>query len=82
MRECIGGISVERRDALVKRHGYVDERCETRGRRAMLDLCMFAEGAKTQEEIVAVGSEARLDVRIPDGMVTFSPRVPPERETN
>jgi predicted dehydrogenase len=46
------------------------------GVRAMLDLCMFAEGAKTQEEITAVGDAARLDVRIPDGALTFSPRVP------
>ncbi|PZN95131.1 MAG: oxidoreductase [Alphaproteobacteria bacterium] len=45
------------------------------GVRAMLDLCMFADGAEQQEEIVAVGSEARLDVLIPAGDIVHSPRV-------
>jgi myo-inositol 2-dehydrogenase/D-chiro-inositol 1-dehydrogenase len=44
------------------------------GVRAMLDLSMFAEGAENQEEIVAVGDEARLDVLIPEGALVFSPR--------
>jgi predicted dehydrogenase len=44
------------------------------GRRAMLDLCMFAEGAKNQEEIAAVGDTARLEVKIPEGSLVFSPR--------
>jgi predicted dehydrogenase len=45
------------------------------GVRAMLDLCMFADGAEEQEEITAVGGEARLDVFIPSGEVVNSPRV-------
>ena len=45
------------------------------GVRAMLDLCMFAEGAENQEEITAVGDKARLDVLIPEGAVVYSPRV-------
>jgi len=45
------------------------------GVRAMLDLSMFAEGAENQEEIVAVGDRARLDVLIPEGTIVFSPRV-------
>jgi len=45
------------------------------GVRAMLDLCMFAEGAENQEEIAAVGDEARLEVFIPEGAIVFSPRV-------
>lgn len=45
------------------------------GVRAMLDLCMFAEGAENQEEITAVGDEARLDCLIPTGDLVFSPRV-------
>lgn len=45
------------------------------GVRAMLDLCMFADGAENQEEITAVGSTGRLDVLIPTGMVVYSPRV-------
>lgn len=45
------------------------------GVRAMLDLSMFAEGAENQEEITAVGDEARLDVLIPESALVFSPRV-------
>lgn len=45
------------------------------GVRAMLDLSMFADGAENQEEISAVGSDARLDVLIPEGALVFSPRV-------
>ena len=44
------------------------------GRRAMLDLCMFAEGAKNQEEIAAVGDAARLEVKIPESSLVYSPR--------
>jgi len=46
------------------------------GTRAHLDLCMFAEGAHNQEEIVAVGDKAKLEVLIPDGDLIHSPRVP------
>ncbi|QMW24172.1 Gfo/Idh/MocA family protein [Sandaracinobacteroides saxicola] len=44
------------------------------GVRAMLDLCMFADGAEEQEELTAVGGKARLDVGIPSGRLTYSPR--------
>ncbi len=33
--------------------------------RAMLDLCMFAEATKDQEEIAVVGNKGKLDARIP-----------------
>jgi myo-inositol 2-dehydrogenase/D-chiro-inositol 1-dehydrogenase len=46
----------------------------TNGVRAMLDLCMFADGAANEEEIVAVGDRARLEVLIPEGAILFSPR--------
>ncbi len=46
------------------------------GVRAMLDLCMFAEGAEEQEQLVAIGDAARLEVGIPGGLLTLSPRVP------
>ncbi|MBO9623317.1 MAG: Gfo/Idh/MocA family oxidoreductase [Sphingomonas sp.] len=46
------------------------------GTRAMLDLCMFAEGAEHQEAISATGDRARLDVLVPPGELVFSPRVP------
>jgi len=46
------------------------------GIRAMLDLCMFAEGSEEQEEITAIGDSAKLTVKIPSSMIEFSPRVP------
>lgn len=45
------------------------------GVRAMLDLCMFAEGAEEQETLVATGDAAKLEVGIPSGALVFSPRV-------
>ncbi|MDN3646218.1 Gfo/Idh/MocA family oxidoreductase [Pontixanthobacter aestiaquae] len=45
-----------------------------KGTRAVLDLCMFAEGAEQQEEIYALGPVGRLDVAIPAATVTWSPR--------
>jgi predicted dehydrogenase len=44
------------------------------GARACLDLCMFAEGSEEQEEISAVGPIGKLEVKLPGGIVTFSPR--------
>ena len=35
------------------------------GARAMLDLCMFAEGARYQEEITATGAHGRIDALVP-----------------
>jgi predicted dehydrogenase len=46
------------------------------GARAMLDLCMFAEGEEQQEAVAAVGDKAKLEVTIPSGDLVFSPRVP------
>jgi myo-inositol 2-dehydrogenase / D-chiro-inositol 1-dehydrogenase len=42
------------------------------GVRAMLDLCMFAEGAYWQEEIAATGSRARIECFVP-GPARFWP---------
>ena len=36
-----------------------------RGGRAMLELCMFAEGARYQEEVTAVGPQARIEALVP-----------------
>ncbi len=36
-----------------------------RGRRAMLDLCMFAEGARYQEELAVVGPLGKLECKVP-----------------
>ncbi len=46
------------------------------GVRAMLDLCMFAEGAEQQEALTAVGDTARLECFIPSGDLVLSARVP------
>ena len=35
------------------------------GKRALLDLCMFAEATKDQEELSVVGDKGKLDARIP-----------------
>jgi myo-inositol 2-dehydrogenase / D-chiro-inositol 1-dehydrogenase len=50
------------------------------GVRAMLDLCMFADGAENQEEITAVGDAARLDMLIPESTIVYSPRVGYQKE--
>ena len=44
------------------------------GVRALLDLCMFAEGSEEQESLVAIGDKAKLEVGIPSGVKVFSPR--------
>lgn len=35
------------------------------GRRAMLELCMYAEGSEYQEEITAVGPAGKIEVKVP-----------------
>jgi len=78
---CSGGVDVnhtqERYDGQVP--DIIDNSFTTvdfaGGVRAMLDLSMFADGAENQEEIVAVGDAARLDVLIPAGEIVFAPRV-------
>ncbi len=52
-------------------HAYVVVDFDT-GARAMLELCMFAEGAEWQEEVTATGSRARIDARMP-GPTRFEP---------
>ncbi|MBB5515243.1 putative dehydrogenase [Rubricella aquisinus] len=42
------------------------------GQRAMLDLCMFAEGSEWQEVISVTGPKARIDAKVP-GPARFSP---------
>ena len=44
------------------------------GARAILDLCMFAEGSEQQEDIYALGPVGKLEVKIPAAEVTWSPR--------
>ncbi len=45
-------------------HGYVLVDFES-GARAMLELCMFAEGSRYQEEITAVGPAGKIECRVP-----------------
>ena len=45
-------------------HGYVVVDF-ARGARAMLELCMFAEGSEYQEEISAVGPSGKIEAKVP-----------------
>lgn len=45
-------------------NGYVIVDFEN-GARAMLELCMFAEGSRYQEEISAVGKHGKIEARVP-----------------
>jgi myo-inositol 2-dehydrogenase/D-chiro-inositol 1-dehydrogenase len=78
---CSGAMDVNHLDERYegRRPDIIDNSYTTvdfaNGVRAMLDLCMFADGAEQQEEITAVGDAARLDVFIPSGELVFSPRV-------
>ena len=45
-------------------HGYVIVDF-AKGARAMLELCMFAEGSRYQEEISAVGPKAKIEALVP-----------------
>lgn len=44
------------------------------GARAVLDLCMFAEGSEEQEQIYALGETGKLSVGIPSAQLTWAPR--------
>ncbi len=44
------------------------------GVRAMLDLCMFAEGEEQQDCVAAIGDSGKLEVTIPAGEIIYSPR--------
>jgi len=79
---CSGGMDVnhqderydgQKPDIIDNSYTVVDFK---NGVRAMLDLCMFAEGSEEQEEISAAGDKAKLEVFIPSGNLVFSPRVP------
>ena len=45
-------------------HGYVIVDF-TNGTRALLELCMFAEGARYQEEVSAVGAKGKIEALVP-----------------
>ncbi|WMS44942.1 Gfo/Idh/MocA family oxidoreductase [Acuticoccus sp. MNP-M23] len=52
-------------------HGYVIVDFAG-GTRAMLELCMFADGSRFQEEISAVGADGKIEVHVP-GPTRFWP---------
>lgn len=72
-------------------HGYVIIEFAS-GSRAMLELCMFAEGSRYQEEISAIGAAGKIECRVPGptrfwasdlgappvAQLTVSPRNPPK----
>ena len=78
---CSGAMDVNHLDELYdgRTPDIIDNSYTTvdfaNGVRAMLDLSMFADGAEQQEEICAVGSDARLECLIPSGDIVYSPRV-------
>lgn len=44
------------------------------GARAMLDLCMFAEGSRHSEELAAMGDKAKVECLLPQNIVTHGDR--------
>lgn len=44
------------------------------GARAMLDLCMFAEGSRHSEELAAIGDKAKVECLLPQNIVTHGHR--------
>ncbi|MCB0992060.1 MAG: hypothetical protein KDB16_13860, partial [Acidimicrobiales bacterium] len=44
------------------------------GQRALLDLCMFAEATRNQEELVVAGDKAKLEALIPEDVLRIGRR--------
>lgn len=78
---CSGAMDVNHQDERYegRKPDIIDNSFTTvdfaNGVRAVLDLCMFADGAEQQEEIAATGDKARLECSIPAGEIVHSPRV-------
>lgn len=51
------------------------------GARALLDLCMFAEASRNQEEITVVGDAGKVECFVPDSVVVIGRRNPRSVET-
>ncbi|MGI9434783.1 MAG: Gfo/Idh/MocA family oxidoreductase, partial [Geminicoccaceae bacterium] len=49
------------------------------GVRAMLDLCMFAEASRDQEEITATGDRGKVECGVPSSTLTIGERRPLRR---
>jgi len=52
------------------------------GARALLDLCMFAEASRNQEEIAATGDAGKVECFIPDSTVMIGRRNPREIQSH
>jgi len=52
------------------------------GVRAMLDLCMFAEATRNEQEIAIVGEKGKLECFIPESTVVIGTRQPRSVETH
>jgi predicted dehydrogenase len=50
------------------------------GARALLDLCMFAEGSRNQEEIAATGDLGKLECFVPESSLVIGRRSPRQVE--
>lgn len=51
------------------------------GERAMLDLCMFAEGVKHEQQLVVTGDMGRIETTVPGDELLFSQRASDNYET-
>ncbi|MEM8950113.1 MAG: Gfo/Idh/MocA family oxidoreductase, partial [Pseudomonadota bacterium] len=69
-------IDGERPDVIDNAYVVVDFEI---GVRAMLDLCMFAEASRDQEEVVAIGDKGKVECGIPSSTITIGERRPVER---
>lgn len=52
------------------------------GQRAVLDLCMFAEISKDQEEIAVTGDKGKIEIGIPSSTYIFGDRASENLDTN
>ena len=68
----------ERPDILDNAYVIVDF---ANGARALLDLCMFAEGSRNQEEITATGDRGKVECFVPESNVVIGRRHPRSVET-
>jgi len=63
--------SMSRPDVLDNAYVIIDFANGTRG---ALDLCMFAEGGRHEQELVAIGDHAKIEATVPGEVVRIGPR--------
>ena len=61
-------------------NGFVTVDFES-GARALLDLCMFAEASRNEQEIAATGDLGKIEASVPDGRITTGIRKPHKVES-